>query len=400
MASFVSYLLLALAVLLAIPVTVLLIEILAALSLPQRQLLLNLANETRQRVTVLVPAHNESAGILPTLEDIKIQMLAGDRLLVIADNCIDDTAAVAKATGAEVIERNDAKKRGKGHALDYGLKHVSLDPPAIVMIIDADCRLKSGAIDHLAKMCAKTKRPVQALDLMIAPKELSINFRVAEFAWRVKNWVRPLGLATLNLPCQLMGTGMAIPWSLIRSVNLASGSIVEDLKLGFDLALSGNPPLFCPSATVISYFPSSVDGAKTQRNRWEQGHIDLILTSVPRYIYHAVAKGNLGLLALALDLAVPPLSLLAILLAALFFVNLFAALFGFSSAALVITAICCVAFIIAMFASWLAYGRDILEPSSLISIASYIFAKLPLYRRSLSGRPTQSWTRTDRKKDE
>src|SRR4029079_3209775 len=149
MASFVSYLLLALAVLLAIPVTVLLIEILAALSLPQRQLLLNLANETRQRVTVLVPAHNESAGILPTLEDIKIQMLAGDRLIVIADNCIDDTAAVAKAAGAEVIERNDAKKRGKGHALDYGLKHVSLGPPAIVMIIDADCRLKSGAIDHL-----------------------------------------------------------------------------------------------------------------------------------------------------------------------------------------------------------------------------------------------------------
>ena len=62
----------------------------------------------------------------------------------------------------------------------------------------------------------------------------------------MKNWVRPLGLSNLNLPCQLMGTGMAFPWELIRSANLASGSIVEDTKLGLELA-SGRTP-----ASVLS----------------------------------------------------------------------------------------------------------------------------------------------------
>ena len=105
----------------------------------------------------------------------------------------------------------------------WGLRHLGMDPPDIVIIVDADCRLADSAIDRLAAACAVTHRPVQALDLMTAPDESPINFRVAEFAWRLKNWVRPLGLRALGLPCQLMGTGMAFPWDLIRSADLASG---------------------------------------------------------------------------------------------------------------------------------------------------------------------------------
>jgi hypothetical protein len=90
------------------------------------------------------------------------------------------------------------------------------------------------------------RRPVQSLYLMTAPCESAINHQVAEFAWRLKNQVRPLGLRALGLPCQLMGTGMAFPWDIIRSAELASGFIVEDLKLGLDLADAGHPPVFCP----------------------------------------------------------------------------------------------------------------------------------------------------------
>ena len=283
MASFVSYFLVTLAILLAIPVAMLLLEIVAALTLPAQKIALHAKNTIRQRVAVLVPAHNESTGILLTLEDVKPQLQPGDRLLVVADNCVDDTAAVAAAAGAETIDRDEPTKKGKGYALDFGLKHLSLDPPQIVIVIDADCRVEEGAIDRLATACATTHRPVQALDLMIAPDDSPINYRVAEFAWRVKNWVRPLGLNALNLPCQLMGTGMAFPWEVIRSANLASGSIVEDLKLGLELTQAGSPPLFCPSACVKSHFPLSIEGAKSQRKRWEEGHISMILTTVTAF---------------------------------------------------------------------------------------------------------------------
>jgi cellulose synthase/poly-beta-1,6-N-acetylglucosamine synthase-like glycosyltransferase len=400
MASFVSYILVVLAVLLAIPVAMFLLEIVAALLLPARKAASHSKNNIQQRIVVLVPAHNESTGILPTLVDIKAQLLSGDRMLVIADNCCDDTAAVSASAGAEVIERNDLTKIGKGFALDFGLKHLDLDPPEFVIIVDADCRVAEGAIDRLVTTCAISHRPVQALDLMTAPDDSPINYSVAEFAWRIKNWVRPLGLYALNLPCQLMGTGMAFPWEVIRSANLASGSIVEDLKLGLDLAQTESPPLFCPSASVTSHFPLSVEGAKSQRKRWEEGHIRMILTTAPRFIYRAVVRKDLNLFTLALDLAIPPLSLLVILLAGMVSIAGLAVLLGFSSAALVISATSFTATVASVFSIWLKYGRDVLPPSAMLSIASHVFEKFPLYRHLFSANAASRWNRTDRKKSE
>ena len=57
---------------------------------------------------------------------------------------------------AEVVERNDPGKRGKGYALDWGIRHLSLDPPALVIIVDADCKLADGALENLALTCVTT----------------------------------------------------------------------------------------------------------------------------------------------------------------------------------------------------------------------------------------------------
>src|SRR5260370_41951741 len=139
-------------------------------------------------------------------------------------------------------------------------------------------------------------------------------------------WVGLVGLSAVGLPCQLMGRGMAVPWHVIRSADLSSGFIVEDLKLGLELATAGHPPMFCPSAVVTSTFPNSAQGAKTQRHRWEQGHIGLILTKSPALLFSAARAWNKDLLALTLDLIVPPITLLALLLIAMAFVAAFAAL--------------------------------------------------------------------------
>jgi cellulose synthase/poly-beta-1,6-N-acetylglucosamine synthase-like glycosyltransferase len=225
-----------------------------------------------------------------------------------------------------------------------------------------------------------------------------INLRVAEFAWRVKNWARPLGLKALGSSCQLMGTGMAFPWDVISTVDLASGLIVEDLKLGLDLALSGASPIFYPVARVTSFFPSSVAGVQSQRLRWERGHVGMILSSAPRLILAALVKRNVDLLALALDLTVPPLTLLALLSIVIWLVTGMAALLGASSTALFISSTTLVGFVGAVFACWLKYARDILPPRSFALIGSYITNKLPLYRTILSRKSASQWTRTDRKK--
>jgi cellulose synthase/poly-beta-1,6-N-acetylglucosamine synthase-like glycosyltransferase len=398
MATFISVSLITLACLVAIPITVFFIEVIAAITLSQQDCVGSPNDALRPRVAVLVPAHNESFGLLRTLSDIKEQLHVSDRVLVVADNCTDNTAEVATAAGAEVVVRNDPDRKGKGHALAWGVHQLNIAPPDIVIILDADCRLADSAIDQLIATCARTHRPIQALDLMTAPDESRINSRVAEVAWRVKNWVRPLGLRALGLPCQLMGTGMAFPWNVLRSANLASGLIVEDLKLGLDLALTGNPPMFCPSAKVTSDFPLSMEALQSQRLRWEGGHMGMIAMEAPRLLFAAITRANVGLIALALDVAVPPLSLLGMLVIGISVVSGLLTLFGISYVAISISTTCLLLYLAGVFISWLKFGRDILPPRAILSLVTYVIAKLPLYRRILSGESPSEWIRTDRNK--
>src|SRR5262245_56284402 len=131
---------------LSIPLAVLTIELLAAW-LPRRWT--KLAASTRPSAVVLIPAHNEESGIAATLANIKPHLLTGDRLVVVADNCTDRTAEIATASGAEVFQRQDLTRSGKGYALDFGIRAIADSPPAVVVVIDADCLVQEGSMDRL-----------------------------------------------------------------------------------------------------------------------------------------------------------------------------------------------------------------------------------------------------------
>ena len=98
------------AIMLLIPSLTVLIQIVSA-AVPKKYTSPSSAKD--KVIAVLIPAHNESYGLVATLYSIKAQLQPQDRLLVVADNCSDDTAEVAKNSGAEVIERQDLKNRGK-----------------------------------------------------------------------------------------------------------------------------------------------------------------------------------------------------------------------------------------------------------------------------------------------
>ena len=349
------------------------------------------------RVAVLVPAHNESVGIIPTLADAKIQLRSGDRLLVVADNCSDDTAQVARAQGAAVFERNDPEHRGKGYALSAGVAHLSNDPPDVVIIVDADCRISPHAIPRLAAQCAQSRRPAQANYVMRAPAGSTLSYDVAAFAWRVKNFVRPLGLRFLGLPCQLTGSGMAFPWRAISAANLASGNIVEDMALGVELAMRAEPALYCPEAEVVSTFPTSNKALETQRRRWERGHFQTILGSAGPLILRGLSNRNLDQIALGLDLAVPPLSALVFMNAAVVVLCLMLRWFGLSEAPFYVAAADAVLLLLAVIMAWADHGQDVVPVGALPRIAPYLMNQLRLYQSILKTKGAEPWTRTDRK---
>jgi cellulose synthase/poly-beta-1,6-N-acetylglucosamine synthase-like glycosyltransferase len=395
MISLASCLLNTIAACLAVPTFVFVIEICAASFVARRRQ----APPTAQRrgtVAVLIPAHDEAKGILETLKNIKPQLRPTDRLLVVVDNCTDDTAAIAASGGAEVTVRSDPSKIGKGYALDWGINHLASNPPDIVIMIDADCRPAERVVDRLASLCEQRQRPVQSLYLMASSEGSKINHQVAEFAWRIKNWVRPLGLKALGLPCQLMGSGMAFPWTVIRSVDLSSGLIVEDLKLGLDLARAGYAPLFCPSAVIISDFPSSAEGAMGQRKRWEHGQVGLIRTmAIPRLV-QAIGRRDLNLATLVLDLLVPPLSLLLIMISTVAMGTGLTILVGLTATAFAISLSCLVAVTFAVIFAWIMRGRDVLPPKSLALVPSYLVTKFRLYVAAALGERMSLWVRADR----
>jgi cellulose synthase/poly-beta-1,6-N-acetylglucosamine synthase-like glycosyltransferase len=353
------------------------------------------APQPRPSLAVLVPAHDEEGGIAAALATVLPQLAPGDRLLVVADNCSDGTAAAARATGAEVVERR-SDLRGKGYALAHGVDHLRAAPPSAVVIVDADCDLAPGTLDALAAELARSGRPVQALYLMLAPADAGLGRRMAQFAWRVRNWARPAGWRRLGMPCQLMGTGMAFSWDMLRDASLANASIVEDMKLGIDLACRGYAPVFCDRALVTSRFPDSVAATGTQRTRWEHGHIEMILREVPAMLRAAAARRDARLLGLALDLAVPPLALLAGLLALEWLVSLAGWLVGGGASALILASLLAATFFIAVFAAWAKRGRDLVALSELLSAPWYILAKIPMYLRFIVRRQ-KDWVRTDRK---
>jgi cellulose synthase/poly-beta-1,6-N-acetylglucosamine synthase-like glycosyltransferase len=387
------FLLVVIAVPLAVAALIVLIEISAAMLAQPRTLTNNLARE-RPSVIVLIPAHDESRGILPTLEDAKSQLRSGDRLLVVADNCTDDTAVVAEMAGAQVIARRNDNERGKGYALDFGIRSLRDNDPDIVVIVDADCRLEQGAIDRLARACAATGRPVQALYLMSAPEQIALNHAIAEFAWRIKNDLRPRGLLALGLPCQLVGSGMAFPRKAFATVKVASGHLTEDLDLGLQLARAGYAPLFCPDAMVRSVFPSRETDIATQRQRWEHGHISVLVRRVIPSVWAAFRDRNWRFLALSLDAAVPPLVLLAVLTTAVCLASLLSWLAGAGKAALIVSVIGLGLLGAALGLAWIACGRDLLTGPVLSSLAPYLKMKAGIYARAFAA--NKKWTRTGR----
>lgn len=390
--TFLVVLLAGFTVLVFIPVSLLALQV--AMAVAARRMPATMT-ASRPRVAVLVPAHNEAAIIADTLASVLPQIAKGDRVLVIADNCSDDTASIARKLGAMVVERNDPAHRGKDHALDFGVRQLRQDPPDVVIIIDADCLVHPGTIDRLARACASISRPVQALYEMRSPVGADPKIRIAEFAWIVKSQVRPLGNLRLGIPCQLMGTGMAFPWEAISKVALVSGYLAEDMKFGVDLALAGYPALFCPEARVTSYFPRDMDAADTQRTRWEHGHLNVILREVPRLLADSLRRRNPGLLGLAADLAVAPLTLLALIVVLMLPLNMMLLMIAGTGWPLFLSLATFGLFSVSVFAAWHGWGRKVISFLSLLMVPYYMLSKIPLYLRFLTRRQS-AWIKTGR----
>jgi hypothetical protein len=376
----------------ALPTTVLVLECLAGLLPPLRRL--RGPGARRPTIAIVVPAHDEEGILGETLRDLATQVEDSDRIVVVADNCSDRTAEIARSHGARVLERVDPMRRGKGHAITFALDALDEDPPDVVVVFDADCRASPGAIDAIARLAHETGRPVQAEYILQSPRDPSLRTRVSAFAIRVRNQVRARGLSRLAGTCQLVGSGMAFPWGVLRRASAQGGHLVEDLALGVDAALQGHPPIHCSDVQVTSVLPTSDEAALTQRRRWETGHLSMLGTA-SGLVRQGILRRDRALFGLGLDLAVPPLSLLALGLLGGAAGGALALASGAVLPALAL-AVETGAVASALVVVWVAVGREDLPPRALLGLPLYLVWKLPVYLRFVRRGPERIWVRTAR----
>ena len=347
------------------------------------------------KIAVLIPAHNEALTIAQTLNSLMPQLTPDDRIVVVADNCTDSTAEIARQFDVTVLEREDSTRLGKGYALDYGIQFLKLDAPSTVVLIDADCIVHSETVQQLAEVALNSGRPVQATYLQDRPQNPTPKDTISALAILVKNHVRLKGLDRLRLPCLLYGTGMAFPWSIISSVSLANANLVEDMQLAIDLAIFGHSPLYCSSAKVTGILPQEQQTAKTQRTRWEHGHLQTLMNQVPRLLKTAISQKRWELLVLALDLGVPPLSLLVMFWFAAMVSALLLWIYSGAWISALVLGIAGLFIATSIVASWIKFGRGLIPGSVLLTIPFYVLWKIPLYLAFIF-KPQKQWVKTKR----
>lgn len=343
---------------------------------------------------ILIPAHDEAKIIAQTLVRLGTILDPSIRVVVVADNCTDDTAAIARQHGFEVLERSNAKQRGKGFALAFGRDHLRTKPPECVVVIDADCYSDSRSLADLARYSCATQLAVQARYVFDPEHTASPKVQISNFAFWIKNVVRQRGVCHAGGAAILTGTGMAFPWSMFERISLATDSIVEDLALSVDLAQSGEAPLFLEQAHVQSA-AASEHATIGQRSRWEHGFLSVATTHAFPLLKHGFTTMNPTLILLGLHLLVPPLTFLVILsgLNAMFL--LVPALLIGNWYPFAFLALCLVAALMGVLVNWALEGRIWLTPKALATLPIYLLWKLPIYGRFFA-RKRVGWIRTDR----
>jgi cellulose synthase/poly-beta-1,6-N-acetylglucosamine synthase-like glycosyltransferase len=293
-----------------LPILYLLLLSLAAL-LPRRLHILP-GDESIRKISIIIPAHNESLLIADTVADAMRQDYPQDafQVFVIADNCSDNTAELARQAGARVLERST--NPGKGQALNQALGMLLQEDWDAFLIVDADSHLQRNSLQEINRNLKGGGKVFQIRYGVLNPAEsrqtMALELSTASF-----NGIRPQGKTILGLSAGILGNGFCLTREVASNVPYLAHSIVEDIEYHLMLIKAGYRVQFIDSVWVDAQMPADSQAAQVQRVRWERGRAMMIRQYAPGLIKD-LFRGKSGAIDALIDVLIPPVSLIALCL--------------------------------------------------------------------------------------
>jgi 1,2-diacylglycerol 3-beta-glucosyltransferase len=343
---------------------------------------------------VIVPAHDEAAGIGKTISSLQQLGWPGARyrIVIVADNCTDATAAVSRQAGATVLERHDLTRRGKGYALAHAFAWSrSAGIADAVVVVDADSTVSANLLESFAARIEAGACALQAHYGVLNAMD-SWRTRLMAIALGAIHKVRSRARERLGLSCGIRGNGWCVTHALLDKMPYRSFSLTEDVEFGIDLGLAGHRVAYCDESHVDGEMVTTEKAARSQRQRWEGGRIGLIREKLPALLRAAIGRRSGVCLDLALDLLVLPLSYVVVNVVAIIAIGALSS-DGFRSALLVVGLIDLLALAAYVCRGWMLSGIGIVGFWDLLRVPSFLFWKLVVIR--FQPKP-DSWIRTKR----
>ena len=235
--------------------------------------------EKENRFMAIIPAHNEAVVVANLVESLKKQNYPRELydIYVIADNCTDNTAEVARNAGAIVYERFDEEKKTKGFALQWFLaQKIKEDAPYDALcIFDADNIADENFLKAMNKKLCQGETVVQGYRDIKNPTDNWITAGYAIFYWTMNRFYH-LARYNLGLSPLLNGTGFMVKFDVIKPTGWDTNTLTEDIEFSLKNIIEGRRLGWATDAIVYDEQPTGFKQSWSQRSRWTVGHIQCI----------------------------------------------------------------------------------------------------------------------------
>ncbi len=262
----------------------------------------------QKRFAVLVAAHNEEQVIGPLLENLKRMDYPKELydVYVIADNCDDQTAAIARQAGVKVAERFSDSERGKGYAIRWmleRLKEINIDYDAVVMF-DADNLVATHFLRAMNDRLLDGNKVIQGYLDIKNPFDSWVSISMAISYWYT-NRMWQLSRSHLKLSSALGGTGLCVDMKLLQQLGWHATGLTEDVEFGARCVTKGIYPVWAHEAKVYDEKPITLRASLRQRLRWMQGHFNCAQQYMMPLLGASMKESNLAKLDAAIYLFQP-----------------------------------------------------------------------------------------------